>query len=75
MQFILLLLYNVFAFFDRIIAWAIAECYNLIITLSSASVLDNDVVKQFTQRISVLLGMVMVFWLAFRIIKYVIKLT
>ena len=72
MQFILLLLYNVFAFFDRIIAWAIAECYNLIITLSSASVLDNDVVKQFTQRISVLLGMVMVFWLAFRIIKYVI---
>ena len=72
MQFILLLLYNVFAFFDRIIAWAIAECYNLIITLSSASVLDNDVVKQFSQRISVLLGMIMVFWLAFRIIKYVI---
>lgn len=72
MEYILLLLNNVFAFFDRIIAWAIAEVYNLIIQVSASSVLDADVVKQFSGRVSVFLSLFMLFWLALRMIKYVI---
>ena len=56
MEYIILLLNNVFAFFDRIIGWAIAEVYDLIITVSSSSVLDAEVVQQFSNRISILLS-------------------
>lgn len=73
MEYIILLLNNVFAFFDRIIGWAIAEVYDLIITVSSSSVLDAEVVQQFSNRISILLSIFMLFWLAFRMVKYAIN--
>ena len=73
MEYIILLLNNVFAFFDRIIGWAIAEVYDLIITVSSSTILDAQVVQQFSDRISVLLSIFMLFWLAFRMIKYAIN--
>lgn len=73
MEYIILLLNNVFAFFDRIIAWAIAEVYNLIIIVSSAKILDSAVIEQFSSRVGILLSLFMLFWLAFRMIKYAIN--
>jgi len=73
MEYIILLLNNVFAFFDRIIAWGIANVYDLIITISTISIFDAETIQKFTARINILLGLFMLFWLSMRIIKYVIN--
>lgn len=61
-----------FSFIDRLIAWGIEKTYIVICDISTLMI-NSGVIKEFSNRINVFLGLFMLFWLAVRTISYVVE--
>ena len=66
------ILRSLFSFIDVLIAWGIEKSY-LLITEVSTLMISSGIIKDFSSRISIFLGLFMLFWLAMRTISYIVE--
>ena len=62
-----------FAWIDKLIAWAIEQAYTLFSMIADTNIFDEKVLTMFSQRVYALLAIFMLFKLAFSLINYVIN--
>ena len=63
---------NILGWVDSLIFGFISSVYNTFTNIASYTIINNDIIKEFNQRIYVLLGVFMLFKLAFSLVSYFI---
>ena len=63
---------NILGWVDSLIFGFISSVYNTFTNVASYTIINNDIIKEFNQRIYVLLGVFMLFKLAFSLVSYFI---
>nr|MBP3258727.1 hypothetical protein [Bacilli bacterium] len=61
-----------FTVIDRVVYWAIMEIYNLIDQITRINIFDESTLSEFSTRIYTIIGVLMLFKLAFSIINYIV---
>ena len=61
-----------FTVIDRVVYWAIMEIYNLIDQITRINIFDESTLSEFSTRIYTIIGVLMLFKLAFSIISYIV---
>ena len=61
-----------FTVIDRVVYWALMEIYNLMDQISKINVFSDGTISEFGERIYTIIGVLMLFKLAFSIITYII---
>ncbi len=64
------LLRNIIGFFDVIIYGFIDNVYNTFTNVASYALINNEIIETFTQRIYIIIGIFMLFKMAFSLINY-----
>lgn len=62
-----------FAWIDKIVAWAINIIYDLIIRISDVTVFNDAIIETLGNRISVILGIFMLFKVSFSLVNYALN--
>ena len=61
-----------FTVIDRVVYWALMEVYNLIDQISRVNIFGEGTLNEFGERIYAIIGVLMLFKLAFSIINYIV---
>lgn len=69
----LALLRQAFAAIDGVVAWLIENTYKLVLSIADVQIFDNQVISDLGQRIYALIGIIMLFKLAFSLITYILN--
>ena len=62
-----------FTVIDRVVYWALMEVYNLIDQISRVNLFGESILSEFSNRIYTIIGVLMLFKLAFSIINYIVE--
>lgn len=62
-----------FAWIDKIIAWAIEQAYELFVLIADTNIFSAEVLVMFSRRVYALLAIFMLFKMAFSLINYIIN--
>lgn len=62
-----------FAWIDKIVAWAINVIYDLIIRISDVTVFNDAIIETLGSRISIILGIFMLFKVSFSLVNYALN--
>lgn len=63
----------IFAWLDKIVAWAINLIYDLLIKISDITVFNDSIIQTLGSRISIILGIVMLFKVSFSLVNYALN--
>lgn len=66
-------LIGAFAAIDRIIYWFVEKLYELFILISEAGVFSQSTIQEFSKRIYVFLGLIMIFQVTISLVNYIIN--
>ena len=66
------LLRLIFSVIDRIVYWALMEIYNLLDQISRVNIFGEGTISEFSERLYTIIGVLMLFKLAFSIINYIV---
>lgn len=68
-----IILRTIFGFIDRVVYWLVDQVYWLFSLLSEATLFTQDQIKDFSNRIYVLVSIIMLFKLGFSFITYIVN--
>ena len=63
---------KILLFFDSVVYWAVSMCYQLFVKLATFKLFDNDFYSEFANRIYAILGVFMLFYLAYALLNALI---
>lgn len=64
---------GLFAAIDKVVVWLIDNLYNLIFEISSVQIFDNTTLAAFSNRITVILSIFMIFKLSLSFLNYIVN--
>ena len=67
------ILIGAFAAIDKIIYWFVEKLYELFILISEAGVFSQSTIQEFSKRIYVFLGLIMIFQVTISLVNYIIN--
>ena len=63
---------KILLFLDSVVYWAVSMCYQLFVKLATFKLFDNDFYSEFANRIYAILGVFMLFYLAYALLNALI---
>lgn len=64
---------GVFLFIDGIVYWCVSKLFSLFVALAGAEIITSDMYAEIVQRFEVIIGVVMLFYIAYALLKSIIN--